>query len=454
MAGPEDFVRSSRLSTLGGRVSDIEAAYVAKTTAALQLYANGTSGSDSNDGLSSGAPKKTLQAVFDLVPEFVSQDVVINLSGTFVAEGTNVNLNCYGDGSKFVMIDGGSSTEVVAGPWTADISSASTIGNSGLSLTPDQYQGYWIEVTSGSLSGYRAHIYEHSATTFTFGIDIGNAGAATFQVVRPSTIISDSGGFNIIRPRAYGDVNMIWQRLRFTGSNTRLLGSGSCITFAMNGIVWDGAGLIQLDNFPQIALGYGFIRTTSAPSVVDTSQKLGFSQQSGSAQMILNNVFTANPQCAQIHDLAATSSKRLFFYTTRFSGSGGGCELTSCKGDFRTLSSAYRDCKSEDFPIDVERCNFRFRSTMDLSNSSSHAIIAERSSLSIEAAITGTGNAGAGLYIHSMSKATIADGSPPTVTGTVGDISFDGTTSASTWATVDGGTPASSSVEFSSVSEV
>jgi hypothetical protein len=58
------------------------------------------------------------------------------------------------------------------------------------------------------------------------------------------------------------------------------------------------------------------------------------------------------------------------------------------------------------------------------------------------AAVSGTGNTGAGVHAKNNSTVLIADGSPPTLTGTVGNLSFDGTTQASTWAAIDGGTPA------------
>ena len=54
--------------------------------------------------------------------------------------------------------------------------------------------------------------------------------------------------------------------------------------------------------------------------------------------------------------------------------------------------------------------------------------------------VGGSGNTGAGLRGNSGSNVFITDGSTPTITGTVGDISTDGTTEDATWAEIDAGT--------------
>ena len=77
--------------------------------------------------------------------------------------------------------------------------------------------------------------------------------------------------------------------------------------------------------------------------------------------------------------------------------------------------------------------------TIDISNCSSHAIELDNSRIDFLGATTGSGNTGAGLYGHSGSKVLITDGSPPTLTGTVGEISSDGITEMAQWSDVDGG---------------
>lgn len=91
---------------------------------------------------------------------------------------------------------------------------------------------------------------------------------------------------------------------------------------------------------------------------------------------------------------------------------------------------------------------------IDISNTTGHAIEVQHGYLNMLGAVTGTGNTGAGVYAHSGSIVHIKNGAPPTLTGTVGDLSFDGTTEATEWATVDAGTPAVSSTELSMCKEV
>jgi len=63
-------------------------------------------------------------------------------------------------------------------------------------------------------------------------------------------------------------------------------------------------------------------------------------------------------------------------------------------------------------------------------------------------------SSGAGVYAHSGSVVHIKDGAPPTLTGTVGDLSTDGTTQISTWAAIDAGTPVAVLAEMTLAKEV
>jgi hypothetical protein len=90
---------------------------------------------------------------------------------------------------------------------------------------------------------------------------------------------------------------------------------------------------------------------------------------------------------------------------------------------------------------------------VDISDCGSHGIEVIDSLVKV-GAIAGSGNGGAGVYAHSGSVVHIEDGSPPTITGTVGDLSTDGTTEASTWADIDAGTSVADIAEMTMVKEV
>jgi hypothetical protein len=85
------------------------------------------------------------------------------------------------------------------------------------------------------------------------------------------------------------------------------------------------------------------------------------------------------------------------------------------------------------------------RGSLEINNCTSHAIESINSLVKFNSSgagsVIGVGNAGAGIYAHSGSVVHIDPANPPTITGTVGDISVDGTSQISTWAGVAAGVP-------------
>lgn len=160
-----------------------------KTSGELHVYANGTSGDDSNDGLSSGSPKKTLQAVFDLVPNIVNHNTTVHLAGTFT-DFDEVYLHRTVTRDAVLVVDGGDTTTSVLGSTAATGATANTI-TAGASWTTNQYQGYVLEMTSGAASGDIRMIQGNTSNTITVTKDfsttpsIGN----TFVIYRPTTTL-------------------------------------------------------------------------------------------------------------------------------------------------------------------------------------------------------------------------------------------------------------------------
>lgn len=140
------------------------------TRAESHFYADGTSGDDAKDGLPAATPKKTLQAVFGLVPDIVKHNTCVHLSGIFDEPGdtyftADVMLG------KYLLIDGGSDVSVVAddggSPWIADIASTTSIGLTTAGWVTDAYAGYYVEILSGVQSGQLVTIQGNDATTLT-----------------------------------------------------------------------------------------------------------------------------------------------------------------------------------------------------------------------------------------------------------------------------------------------
>lgn len=194
--------------------------FATATRKELHVYADGSSGDDDNDGLSVGSPKKTLQAVLDLIPDVIAHNTSMHLKGTFTDQFILVSRHIK-QFARFI-IDGGDDLTQLAGVFTSTAPETDIrhIGDSLLSLTPDQYKGYWIEVTSGPAAGEIRNIQQHDATTFTpcvrFSVDPGVG--ATFRVVRPTTTIQASVGVSFISIQLTGFSQYAYvQRLYFDG---------------------------------------------------------------------------------------------------------------------------------------------------------------------------------------------------------------------------------------------
>jgi len=98
--------------------------------------------------------------------------------------------------------------------------------------------------------------------------------------------------------------------------------------------------------------------------------------------------------------------------------------------------------------------SLRLGSGVDISGSASHGIECNHSHLHLDGAVTGTGNGGAGVYAHNGSVVNIKNGAPPTISGTLGHLSVDGTTNATWWSTLDAGTPLAVLAEMTMAKEV
>jgi hypothetical protein len=85
----------------------------------------------------------------------------------------------------------------------------------------------------------------------------------------------------------------------------------------------------------------------------------------------------------------------------------------------------------------------------------SHGIEVIQGYLKMVGVVIGSGHGGAGCYAHSTSVVHITDGSPPTLTGTVGELAIsDPAEEQVTWAQLDAGIKVSIAAENTSAKEV
>ena len=193
-----------------------------KTNATMQVFANGTSGLDTNDGLTSATPKKTLQAVFDLIPFYVDNNCTINLRGTFSGT-TDATAICEKFVSKqnYLVIDGGSEMTVFnnngGANFTPDTFSFSSIGIAAANWAVDGYMGYLLEIVSGTCMGQTRLIQGNTINTITPIRSFNTTPDATciFRIVRPTTTIA-SPAWPAFRNLGYGTMQL--QRVYVSGS--------------------------------------------------------------------------------------------------------------------------------------------------------------------------------------------------------------------------------------------
>jgi hypothetical protein len=451
----------------------------------LHLYADGTSGNDTDDGLTAVTPKKTLQAVFDLVPDIIDYSVVIHLTGTFdfdseqtVPEGLTVFGSEYylhaTDGyysHGCVILDGGADLTTVAGAFTASSSDTMTLTDSGQAWTDDQYSGYMVEIVDGAAAGDVRTIVKSTGTSLYPSRAFSAApGTCQFRVVRPTTLLKKTD-YAFMSFRMAGEGRMGLQRLSVDAgqlvlgihctanvsaivslANTSGYGSlasrgtVSCYAYPMGGASYPYLELSDFDT-TKVKCGFGSVNgKVTSQSAENKTNLLGFYDSFSRGLEFVNSVERVS-RIENSRVLGAVKFDNVFSQ-----GRPSGSYYT-----FRATGTGYFPTTVENPSGDGISCfnsEISLTAGVDISNCAGHGIVAIRSHVHLGGVVTGSGNTGAGLLLHTLSSAHIIDGSTPTLTGTVGDLSFDGVTENATWAGVDAGTPAVSATELSMCKEV
>jgi hypothetical protein len=102
-----------------------------------------------------------------------------------------------------------------------------------------------------------------------------------------------------------------------------------------------------------------------------------------------------------------------------------------------SAASGYRTTEINGAGLTIESMETKI-GDMLIQDGSGHGITVKHGTVVLEST-GGSGNAGAGVYAHSGSAVHVVDGSPPTLTGAVGDLSTDGVSEDVKWSTIDAG---------------
>jgi hypothetical protein len=438
---------------------------VQESSAAAHYYADGTSGNDANDGRTISTPKKTLQAVFALLPQTISANISVHLKGTFVDPG-NINIFNTVNGYLFI-IDGGSELTVLEGPYTIDTlppmgpKEQQSFGNTGLSWTPGALEGLWAEVSADDFVTTDLRLISVNSATIiepSYGgiWSLGNK----FRIVKPKTTISQSGS-NYLGIVSSGNGGVVIQRLLFAGANNRIITNNQA-NITISQVMMEGGYLSgQRSCFNA---GHGFYDSDTFAYISSGQKVAGLSMLGTSSYVSYSYGYSGMMGASFVRRISITNCKAGNYVVgtgTRIKGSGTnpgiyvrGSEFSlNLLGDYshRTvqIDGCTRGIHLEGCKNAVIACSY---SDMLIKNNSSHAVELNNSKMRVVGGILkGTGNTGAGVYAYNNSIFDYETGQQPTVTGTVGDVSLDGTTQASTWATINGGTPINSTAEMTIV---
>lgn len=387
----------------------------------------------------------------DYYPDIANHHIVCNLRGAFseslVPFGTLGRAGAGASGFRLIFDGGDDVTEILA-ERTSTSAAAGIIRDQTLSITANQYKGYWVEFTSGTHVGKQYAIASHTADgVFTLlRANITPTTGDKFRIVAPATTIS-SGSWQFI-PAGYSQI--VLQRFRVTGSASLLtISTGS--TFQISGVVYESSAqwTVVARNF--VAAGNPLDPTNPAASL--TTKELGLSHLGSGALSIEN---TNSAQFVSVISKAAININGCDSVTgSRGSHYGGDVTVRRSRATSFLTTAGYPTTTFDVGGLILEAgTDFTMGAGIALNNNPSHAIEVESSKFKFDGVVVGSGNVGAGLYAKKFANIEITNGSTPTLTGTVGDFTFNGTTQSGLWSTVDSGVTFSDPVNFNLIKEV
>ena len=198
------------------------------TTGDINLYVDGTLGSDTTGNGTSAAPFKTIPAAYERVPKNISHAVHITIAdGTYTDFPTLVENNCGHTGQ--LSFEGAlalsDETEYTVDSFDYGGSDGYTYGDINVptaTWTPAALKGKFVLMTSGDSIGKTYGIITNTETAIrisSFFYDI--TAADKFNIVEPSVVISSTAkiGFNVPTYQTAGHLQGIYSRLGLAGIN-------------------------------------------------------------------------------------------------------------------------------------------------------------------------------------------------------------------------------------------
>jgi hypothetical protein len=417
------------------------------TTGTLRVFADGDNGNDSNSGLYSWEPKKTLSSVFNLVPFNILHNTCVHLTGNFVeAASPGSYLERYVDANAKLVVDGGNQRITLDGDYVADISSTSTIGLSTLSWGLDNYMGLLVEILDGPAIGQTRMIQSNTSTTITVSRNFSvNPGAATFRISRPYTTISGSSGHVL----TFGNYGSNDGSNKFNVQNLFITGSTTLVTNWNSNFVYYSHIISAVSGSSKVAF-YG--NTVTANFKINSSSfategsatfaRAGLSHISGTMNSNVQVGVLARAPYLTLQSLVANSFICFGVQTLDLAaGSRVNKLILSRTGLPWLIDNIYNSSNCPITKIGSGSDGGLFLSSsfisigaIDISDCGKNAINCRNSYLQINGVTTGTGNGDFACYAHDNSNIVLK--SIPTLTGSKGYITTDGSSEISNWSDI------------------
>jgi hypothetical protein len=437
--------------------------YATKTTEAKHYYCDSDSGNDSNDGLTWDTAKKTLDGVRLVIPDIIYHLTIIHLKGTFDVTGyhkydffVSSDTTRVAVAGKRLVITGTDDKVEIVGTCTVSAASNRMATDGSKSWTTDDYAGYWVEILSGPCIGEVRTIQSNTSTqlvatrVFSASLQIGN----TFRIVRPATTLTapgPSGGYFFVVNSGPGEI--VVEKLYFSGvAQYNVERSWGNVDLAACVSDSTASASYSIRNSSYCGL-YGLTWNQEGSIVDGAIAYCPPSQRNIASKLSINSIVSgqtfqvvARKVTAQNVDFAAVG----FFQGTRVYGGGleltnvnpgGGYPLIRSNSVTGTYATTRFDGNTSGPGIKATRSYVLVDTgQVDIENNT-HGIELNNSMLKVTTAgtkLAGTGNTGAGVYAYGNSVVQVKHGTLQTVTGTVGNLSVDGTTQIGTWADLEG----------------
>lgn len=436
------------------------------------VYVDFTNGDDDlNDGLSAASPVLTWEKVLSILPEIIAHDSVIHCAGTSSEFGTvyvnkhimaGATLYIAGDDDWTVVDDNGGAHFATAGGTTV-----ASITEAGGGLGVDAYKGYFAQILDGAAADDVQMLQRNTATVLTpvknFAISPG-VGGALFDIVRPKTLLTSSVADAVLYLNCTGAGTVRMQQFTIAGSKCVVSGASHCKSRVFSHLSITSTAASPLQTFGSYVELSG-----DKHDVVDGSATFGTALATShggvgffSARMltVLSSPYVLIGSSTLATTLFCDSVIANVYHGTRFKGASSfkGCRQFSSTTPFADTAgyAATGFDGSAGIGVVITESSHLYFTDIDITDSTSHGgEVSKNSSLTMLGVVTGTGNAGAGVYAHDGAQVFITNGSTPTLTGTVGNFAISNpAVQENTWAAVDAGTDVAIAARMTLVREV